>query len=168
MLHGQSTTATGPRLARETLILLGFLAFAVYATWPLVTKMFSSFSDAADAYQFAWNLWWTKEQLFSLENPWYTDQLLAPAGSNLGYATLAPLVGLLMAPVTAVFGAGLAFNLTGLVFPAARSVRDAQLTGRSEKSPVVAALVVPEPLARSPSQLVVARRMAGIGIGPPV
>jgi hypothetical protein len=109
------------RLGREALVLAGFLAFAVYATWPLATNMFSGFSDRGDSYLDAWMLWWVKEQGFSLHNPYYTGHMLAPVGSYLAYGGLMPLAGVVLAPITALFGAGVARNLASLAVPVAAS-----------------------------------------------
>ena len=48
-----------------------------------------------------------------------------------------------------------ASSSSGLVLPAAREVRDAQLTSTAGKAPLFG-VVVPAPCARSPSQTVVA------------
>ena len=105
------------RIARESLVVAGFLVFGVYATWPFVTHMFTSFSDLPDNYQHAWMLWWVKEQLLALQNPFYTDQILAPVGSYVAYGPLMPLVGALLAPITVLFGVGVARNAVSFAVP---------------------------------------------------
>jgi hypothetical protein len=105
------------RVGREALILGGFLAFGIWATWPLATNMFSSLSAVGDHYQHAWMLWWFNEQTFSLENPFFTDHLLAPIGTYLAYGPLMPLVGAVLAPITALFGAGVSRNVASLAIP---------------------------------------------------
>lgn len=52
---------------------------------------------------------------------------------------------------------------SGLVRPSADSVREAPVGSRLLKAPLVLALTVPEPEARSPSQMTLARRTAGRG-----
>jgi len=111
------TQLTSKRIGREALILAAFVAFAVYATWPLVTNMFSSFTAEADNYQHAWMLWWLKERLFSLENPYWTSDLLAPKGAYLAYGPLMPLVGAVLAPITELAGPGIARNVATLAVP---------------------------------------------------
>jgi hypothetical protein len=105
------------RVGREALILAGFLAFGVWATWPLASNLFSSFPANNDLYAHTWMLWWVQDSLFSLSNPFSTDYVLAPTGSYLAYGPLMPLVGVVLAPVTALFGAGVSRNLTSLLVP---------------------------------------------------
>ena len=50
--------------------------------------------------------------------------------------------------------------LAGLVFPSERSVRAAQLTGRSVNTPLLLALTTPLPLIRSPVHVAAALHIA--------
>ena len=56
-----------------------------------------------------------------------------------------------------------AISSSGLVLPSERSVRDAQVTGRSPVAPLVK-LRVPAPWARSPSHVVLAVRCADMAL----
>jgi hypothetical protein len=105
------------RIGREALIVAGFGAFATFTTWPLATNILSGISDATDPYSNAWGLWWIKEQVLSLQDPWFTEEMFAPVGSYLGYHALAPLAGLVMTPITALVGPAVALNLTKLCIP---------------------------------------------------
>ncbi|MEK6277995.1 MAG: hypothetical protein AABM29_08285 [Actinomycetota bacterium] len=105
-----------PAALREALVLGGYLTLVVIFTWPAVTKIFSEFASL-DPTTTAWNFWWVKEQLFSLGNPFATDDIFAPVGTQLGFHTLSPLAGWLLAPLTAAIGAGPTTNLMKLVVP---------------------------------------------------
>ena len=66
---------------------------------------------------YVWDLWWVAHQLIHLHNPWFTSYLAAPVGLQLGYHTLVPLLGALMAPVTLTFGPSAAYNLLVIASP---------------------------------------------------
>ncbi|HWQ15228.1 MAG TPA: hypothetical protein VNL77_20685 [Roseiflexaceae bacterium] len=76
----------------------------------------------ADGPQNIWNLWWVQRAVASLQSPFYTTYLYHPHGTGLYLQTLNASNGLLVLPVTALFGpvAGynaallLAFVLSGL------------------------------------------------------
>jgi len=83
-------------------------------------------------YIWAWR-WWTYAVTHGL-NPLYTYQIGAPAGSSLAWATTSPSVALLVAPLTAVFGPVLSYNLTLLLAPPASAwatfIAARRLTGK--------------------------------------
>jgi hypothetical protein len=56
-------------------------------------------------------------QVTHLANPWFTSQMAAPAGVQLGFHTVMPLPGLLMTPVTLIFGPSASYNLVVLITP---------------------------------------------------
>ena len=64
-----------------------------------------------------WDLWWTAHQIVHLGNPWFTDHMAAPVGIQLGFDTTMPLAGLIMTPVTLIFGPSAAFSLLTIVLP---------------------------------------------------
>lgn len=75
-----------------------------------------------DAWQNVWNLWWVGQAVASFQNPFHSPLLYYPEGVDLHLQTLNISNGLLVLPVTALFGptAGyntamvLAFALAGL------------------------------------------------------
>ncbi len=117
---GQPTPPrTRPRLTGAGwLVLLGYLVAGVLATWPrtafVVTGRLPANHDQAS---YVWGLWWVAHQVVHLGNPWFTRYLGAPAGVNLGFDTLMPLVGLIMTPVTLAFGASTAYGVLAIVTP---------------------------------------------------
>jgi hypothetical protein len=52
-----------------------------------------------------------------LGDPWATSFLAAPGGTQLAYHTLMPLPGLLMTPVTLLFGPSVSYNLLSIACP---------------------------------------------------
>jgi hypothetical protein len=62
-------------------------------------------------------LWWVAHQIIHLHDPWSTTYLAAPVGLQLGYHTLTPLLGVVMAPVTLAFGPSASYNLLNILLP---------------------------------------------------
>jgi hypothetical protein len=102
---------------QEAAVLAGFLVAGVAATWPLSTYITGRLPLSRDVSIYVWDLWWVAHQVVHLHNPWFTTHLAAPAGLQLGYQTLVPLLGVLMTPVTLVFGPSAAYNLLNIVLP---------------------------------------------------
>ena len=102
---------------RELLVLLLFLAAGIAATWPRAVFLDGRMPLSSDQSQDVWSLWWVARQVIHLHNPWYTSYLAAPVGVQLGYDTLSPLLGLLMAPVTLLLGPSVSYNLLVIAAP---------------------------------------------------
>jgi hypothetical protein len=103
--------------ARELAVLFGFLAAGVAATWPLASYITGRLPVSRDVSIYVWNLWWVAHQVVHLHNPWTTTYMAAPVGLQLGYHTLTPLLGVVMAPVTLAFGPSAAYNLLNILLP---------------------------------------------------
>jgi hypothetical protein len=119
---GRPAAAPERLLARpwvqELLVLAGFLAAGVAACWPRATFITGSMPmDARQAPLDIWSLWWVAHQIIHLGNPFYTTHLAAPVGIQLGLDTLMPLVGVVMAPITLLFGPSASYNVLGIVAP---------------------------------------------------
>jgi len=104
----------------------GLLALAVYLAvfitgfaLPLISNL--SIPDLrqywTDPNFYTWALRWWPYALSHGINPLYSNQIGAPHGYDLAWATTTPSVGVLMWPVTAAFGPVVAFNLMLLVIP---------------------------------------------------
>ena len=112
----------GRRLAarpwiRELALLAVFLAAGVAATWPRAAYLAGHLPRGADQAEYVWNMWWVAHQVVHLSNPWFTPALAAPVGIQLGFDTLTPLLGLVMTPVTLLFGPSVSDNLLAIVMP---------------------------------------------------
>jgi hypothetical protein len=108
---------TLPRWVPETIVLVALLAGGVAATWPRATYMAGKMPLDADQSQYVWNFWWVAKQVSHLGNPWFTSYLAAPVGVRLGYDTLSPLLGIVMTPVTLLFGPSASYNLVTILAP---------------------------------------------------
>jgi hypothetical protein len=102
---------------RQLAVLIGYIAAGMAVTWPLATYLPGRLPDIHDPASYVWSLWWVAHQVTHLGNPWFTPQLAAPAGVQLGYDTLMPLLGLLMLPVTMLAGPVVSYNLLVVLLP---------------------------------------------------
>ncbi len=103
--------------AREVAVLAAYLAAGVAATWPLGSYLTGRLPASRDVAVYVWDMWWVAHQIVGLHNPWSTTHLAAPAGLQLGYHTLVPLLAALMTPVTLAFGPSVAYNLLVVAVP---------------------------------------------------
>jgi hypothetical protein len=103
--------------AREVAVLVAYLAAGVAATWPLASYLTGRLPASRDVAIYVWDMWWVAHQIIGLHNPWSTTYLAAPAGLQLGYHTLVPLLGVVMLPVTLAFGPSAAYNLLVIALP---------------------------------------------------
>jgi hypothetical protein len=102
---------------REVAVLAAYLAAGVGATWPLASYLTGRLPASRDVAIYVWDMWWVAHQIIHLHDPWSTTYLAAPAGLQLGYHTLVPLLGAVMAPVTLAFGPSAAYNLLVIAVP---------------------------------------------------
>jgi hypothetical protein len=108
----------GHPAARQLAILGCYLAGGVAVTWPRADYLVAHKLPATrDAAAFVWGFWWLAHQVEHLGNPWSTSYLAAPVGTQLGLHTLMPLEGLVMLPVTIVFGPSASYNLLSAAIP---------------------------------------------------
>ncbi len=70
-----------------------------------------------DVSSYVWDLWWVAHQAAHLGNPWFTGQMAAPAGIQLGFDTTMPLAGVVMAPVTLTVGPETSYFLLTITMP---------------------------------------------------
>jgi hypothetical protein len=102
---------------REAVIIVAFLAAGVAATWPRAAFLTGTLPAGDDQAEYVWNMWWMAHQITHLGNPWFTSYLAAPFGDRLGLDTLTPLLGVVMTPVTLLFGPSVSFDLLVIVAP---------------------------------------------------
>jgi hypothetical protein len=104
--------------ARQAALLLVFIAAGAAVTWPLATDLpMGRLPSSRDTASYVWGFWWMAHQVTHLANPWFTSQMAAPVGVQLGFHTLIPLPGLLLTPVTLIFGPSASYNLLVLITP---------------------------------------------------
>ena len=99
-------------------VLAGYLAAGVVVSWPRATYLVDGKLPATrDAGSYVWDFWWVAHQLTHLGNPWFTRAIAAPVGAQLGLHALLPLPGVLLAPVTVVFGPSASYNVLSVALP---------------------------------------------------
>ena len=67
--------------------------------------------DGGDTYQGLWNLWWVKHSVLSFTNPYYTNYIFYPIGTDLYAHSLSPLAGLFSIPFQLAFGLVFSYNM---------------------------------------------------------
>jgi hypothetical protein len=110
-------------VVRQAGMLLAFVAAGVAVTWApgphraLVGYLAGYLPESRDTASYVWGFWWVAHQVTHLGNPWFTSQMAAPVGVELGFHTLMPLPGLLFTPLTLAFGPGFSYNLLVTILP---------------------------------------------------
>jgi len=108
----------GTRPAARQLALLGcYLAAGIAVTWPRAAFLPGRVPAVRDVSSYIWDLWWVAHQAAHLGNPWFTSQMAAPVGIQLGFDTTMPLAGLVMAPLTLAAGPATSFFLLTIAMP---------------------------------------------------
>jgi hypothetical protein len=134
---------SGKTVLSASAVWQGLIALAIYLTVFIVGygRPLAAHLDVPDLRQYwtdpnfyTWAMQWWPYAVSHGINPLYSHQIGAPGGYNLAWATTTPSVGLLMWPVTAVFGILVSFNVMVLTVPAvsawAAFVATRRLTGR--------------------------------------
>ncbi len=108
----------GPAAVRHLVILAGYLAAGIAVTWPRAAYLVQGrLPNYGDVVSYVWDLWWVAHQVTHLGNPFFTSHMAAPAGVQLGFDTLIPLLGVVMTPVTLAFGPSASLSLLTIVIP---------------------------------------------------
>ena len=88
-----------------------FVAEAIYLTTPAIVHMSSRvIGDGRDSMQSLWNIVWIRGWLYGHHGLYFTHQLLAPGGANLGWMTLALPTNMLAALLSNLVGLVAAYN----------------------------------------------------------
>ena len=103
---------------RHVALLLVYIGAGIAATWPRFTYLADGkLPRTTDVASFVWGYWWIAHQIAHLGNPFSTTYMAAPVGIQLGFSTLMPLAGLVMTPVTLLWGPSAAFTAVSLITP---------------------------------------------------
>jgi hypothetical protein len=128
--------------ARHLAILACYLAAGIAVTWPRAAYLVQGrLPGYGDVTSYTWDLWWVAHQVSHLGNPFFTRQMAAPVGVQLGFDTLVPLLGLIMTPVTLAFGPSASLSLLTIIVPGLACYtmyRAARLWLRSQAGPIAA------------------------------
>jgi hypothetical protein len=109
---------TSRPVVRHLSLLAVYLAAGIALTWPDATYLTGNHLPAVrDVAGYVWDLWWTAHQIAHLSNPWFTGNMAAPVGLQLGFDTTMPLAGLIMTPITLAFGPSASYTLLTIVLP---------------------------------------------------
>jgi hypothetical protein len=107
-----------PRFRGHVLLIFAFTAAGVVVTWPTARNLASGhLLKVPDISSYVWALWWMAHQVAHLGDPWFTTYMAAPVGIQLGFDTLMPLPGLIMAPVTLLAGPAASFTVLTIAMP---------------------------------------------------
>jgi hypothetical protein len=100
-------------------VLIGYLGAGIAVNWTRATYLTDHVvpGDARDTGLFVWDFWWMARSVLHLSSPWFTRYLAAPVGAPLAFHTLMPLPGVLMTPVTLVYGPSFSYNLLSAAAP---------------------------------------------------
>jgi hypothetical protein len=110
--------ARGRPALRHLAILAGYLTLGVAVTWPRAAYLVQGrLPDYLDVVSYVWDLWWAAHQVSHLGNPFVTSHMAAPAGVQLGFDTLIPLLGVMMTPVTLAFGPSASLSVLTIIVP---------------------------------------------------
>ncbi|HEY2553484.1 MAG TPA: hypothetical protein VGI64_23215 [Streptosporangiaceae bacterium] len=110
--------ASWPGWLQQLVLLAAYLTAGVAVTWPRAAFLADGRLPAVvDIDGYVWDLWWVAHQVVHLGNPWSTGLQAAPAGVQLGFDTSMPLAGLVLAPVTLLFGPSASFSLLTIAAP---------------------------------------------------
>jgi hypothetical protein len=98
-------------------VLLGYIGVGVAVTWPHATYLAGRLPYTRDAGTYVWDFWWMAHSVEHFSNPWSTTYLAAPVGTQLGLHALMPLAGVVMIPVTVLFGPSASYTLLSIALP---------------------------------------------------
>ncbi|HEX6931819.1 MAG TPA: hypothetical protein VF162_06735 [Streptosporangiaceae bacterium] len=122
-------------------VLIGYIAVGIAVTWPHATYLAGRLPDNRDAACYVWDFWWMAHSVEHFSNPWSTTYLAAPVGTQLGLHALMPLVGVVMMPITVLFGPSASYTLLSIMLPGLLSYamyRVARLWLRSQIAAIAA------------------------------
>jgi hypothetical protein len=116
------TAAAGAPLTRRVvghvLLVAAYIGAGVAVTWPMTAHLaHGQLLKVPDVSSYVWALWWMAHQVAHLGNPWFTRYMAAPVGIQLGFDTLMPLPGLILTPVTLLWGPVASFGVLTVVMP---------------------------------------------------
>jgi hypothetical protein len=106
------------RVLAHLLLLAAYIGAGIVVTWPITAQLSAGqLVKVPDVSSYVWSLWWMAHQVVHLADPWFTRYMAAPVGIQLGFDTLMPLPGLIMTPVTLLFGPAASFGVLTVAIP---------------------------------------------------
>jgi hypothetical protein len=98
-------------------VFLSFIGAGIGLNWPHVTWLSGKLPYTRDGGSYVWGFWWMAHSVLHLSDPWLTNSIAAPANVPLGLHALMPLAGVVMLPVTLVFGPSASYTLLSVLLP---------------------------------------------------
>jgi hypothetical protein len=99
----------------DLLILVLFSILTLILLYPFsilnIKTQLIGIGSGGDVYQGLWNLWWVKHSVLSFANPYTTNYIFYPIGTDLYAHTLSPAAGLFTIPFQLTFGLIFSYNL---------------------------------------------------------
>jgi hypothetical protein len=106
------------RAAGHVGLLAVYVGAGIMVTWPRAAYLAEGvLPETRDVASYVWGFWWVAHQVVHLGNPFFTWNMAAPAGIQLGFDTLMPLPGWLMTPVTLTLGPAVTFTIMTILAP---------------------------------------------------
>jgi hypothetical protein len=99
-------------------VLLGYLVAGVAVNWTRALYLIHhEVPWSRDTGLYIWDFWWMARSVSHLASPYYSYLQAAPVGVPLAYHTMMPLPGVLMTPVTRIYGPAFTLNLLTVLAP---------------------------------------------------
>jgi hypothetical protein len=106
--------------ASNTLVLVGYAAIAFVYFFERIDSHPGRYliGYGRDPQIFVWSFAWWLHAVETWQNPFYSHVIYAPSGINLAWATTVPGLAFAFAPVTALFGPDVSYNVAATLVPA--------------------------------------------------
>ena len=101
------------KLGIDLLVLVVYLILTLILLYPFSVLNMNTqlIGDGQDAYQGVWNLWWVKHSILSFENPYWTNHIFYPIGTDLYAHAFNPLAAFFSIPFQITLGLLFSYNL---------------------------------------------------------
>ncbi len=101
------------KIGNELFVLLVYFILTLIMLYPFsVLEMNTQLlGDGGDTFQGLWDLWWVKQSVLSLSNPFETNHIFYPIGTDLYVHSLSPAAGFFTIPFQLTFGLVFSYNL---------------------------------------------------------
>ncbi|NIO44340.1 MAG: hypothetical protein GTN36_02190 [Candidatus Aenigmarchaeota archaeon] len=103
------------KLKLHLIVLIFYVIFTIFMTYPLVFNMNSSLPSGGETYVFVWNLWHTKKALFEGNNLFFTNYIFYPKGESLVFHSFSMFNSLLSIPLQIFFNLTTTYNILFLL-----------------------------------------------------
>ena len=99
-------------------VLAGYLAAGIAVNWTRALYLIHhQVPWSRDTGLYIWDFWWIAHSVSHLTSPYYSYLQAAPVGVPLAFHTMMPLPGVLMTPITRIYGPAFTLNLLAVLAP---------------------------------------------------